>query len=103
MTSQSPVNRSPNGCRCQVMTQLTPAERDRFKALATAEGRSLSATVRLLALRGLAQQVASEAPVSPLAPIMTTTPNTSATSITSATPITSITSITSITNPDDAR
>ncbi|WP_353980944.1 hypothetical protein [Salinicola endophyticus] len=59
MTSQSPVNRSPNGCRCQVMTQLTPAERDRFKALAAEEGRSLSATVRLLALRGLAQQEAA--------------------------------------------
>ncbi len=53
MNVHSPVTRSPNGCSCQVMTQITPQERDQLKEVATSESRSLAATVRLLTLRGL--------------------------------------------------
>lgn len=55
MNVHSPVTRSPNGCSCQVMTQITPEERDQLKEVAASESRSLSATVRLMALRGLEQ------------------------------------------------
>ncbi|MBZ9576749.1 hypothetical protein [Modicisalibacter sp. MOD 31.J] len=55
MSTTAPVTRSPNGVSCQVMTQVTPEEREKFQSVARAESRSLSATVRLLALRGLEQ------------------------------------------------
>lgn len=54
MNAHSP-SRSPNGCSCQVMTQITPDERDQLRAIASAENRTLSATVRIMALSGIEQ------------------------------------------------
>ncbi|MDL4862266.1 hypothetical protein NPJ88_007965 [Halomonas elongata] len=45
--------RSPNGCSKQVMTQITPDEQRRLDDIAKREGRSRSAMVRLLMLRGI--------------------------------------------------
>lgn len=45
--------RSPNGCNQQVMTQITPEEREQLKAIAEQEMRSLSGTLRMLMLRGM--------------------------------------------------
>ncbi|SDK70259.1 hypothetical protein [Billgrantia gudaonensis] len=49
------TKRAPHGCRCPVMTHVTEHERRRLDALAQADQRSLSATTRLLVLRGLEQ------------------------------------------------
>ncbi|RCV89703.1 hypothetical protein [Billgrantia montanilacus] len=46
-------SRSPNGCSKQVMTQITPQERKQLEAIAQTEMRSLSATLRMLMLRGI--------------------------------------------------
>lgn len=52
--AQGPTTtRSPNGCSKQVMTQVTPEERQRLEAIAKREGRSISSTVRILVLRGM--------------------------------------------------
>ncbi|MDF9433001.1 hypothetical protein [Chromohalobacter israelensis] len=48
-------SRSPNGCSQQVMTQITPDERTRLKGIAELEMRSVSATLRMLMLRGIEQ------------------------------------------------
>ncbi len=48
------LSRSPNGCSRQVMTQLTDDERQQLESLAKREGRSMSATLRLFYLRGIA-------------------------------------------------
>lgn len=52
-TPGAAYSRSPNGCSRQVMTQITPVERDQLKAIAELEMRSLSATLRMLMLRGM--------------------------------------------------
>ncbi|WP_275286904.1 hypothetical protein [Halomonas elongata] len=52
-TSAGVSARAPRGCSSSVMTQVTPDERRRLENIAQAEGRSLSATVRLLMLRGI--------------------------------------------------
>ncbi|GEK74211.1 MULTISPECIES: hypothetical protein [Halomonas] len=49
------TQRAPKGCNRPVMTHVTQDERDRLDALATEQQRSLSATTRLLVLKGLAQ------------------------------------------------
>lgn len=49
------TQRAPKGCNRPVMTHVTETERARLDALAHAEQRSLSATTRLLVLRGLEQ------------------------------------------------
>ncbi len=46
-------SRNPNGCCKQVMTQITPEEREKLEAIAETEMRSLSATLRMLMLRGI--------------------------------------------------
>lgn len=46
-------SRSPNGCSQQVMTQITPDERERLKQIAELEMRSVSSTLRMLMLRGM--------------------------------------------------
>lgn len=45
--------RSPNGCNQQVMTQITPEERERLNSIAGDEMRSVSGTLRMLMLRGM--------------------------------------------------
>lgn len=52
-TPGAAYSRSPNGCSKQVMTQITPDERDQLKAVAEMEMRSLSSTLRMLMLRGM--------------------------------------------------
>lgn len=52
-TPGAAYSRSPNGCSKQVMTQITPDERSQLKAIAELEMRSLSATLRMLMLRGM--------------------------------------------------
>ncbi len=47
--------RAPNGCNKPVMTQLTEAEREKVEHIAQTEMRSLSATARMLMLRGIQQ------------------------------------------------
>ncbi|WP_431026161.1 hypothetical protein [Halomonas sp. H5] len=54
-TMRRAASRSPNGCSKQVMTQITPDERLKLEEIAELEMRSLSATVRMLMLRGIAQ------------------------------------------------
>lgn len=49
------INRSPNGCSRQVMTQVTPEEHQQIASVARREGRSVSSVVRLFTLRGLEQ------------------------------------------------
>lgn len=46
-------SRSPNGCSKQVMTQITPDEREKLKEIAELEMRSVSSTLRMLMLRGM--------------------------------------------------
>ncbi|KAA0011171.1 hypothetical protein F0A17_13675 [Billgrantia pellis] len=46
-------SRSPNGCSKQVMTQITPTEREKLKEIAEVEMRSVSSTLRMLMLRGM--------------------------------------------------
>ncbi|MBZ5875991.1 hypothetical protein [Chromohalobacter israelensis] len=55
------TSRSPNGCSRQVMTQITPEEQLRLDDIAHHEGRSRSAMVRLLMLRGIEQYDADRA------------------------------------------
>lgn len=52
-TPGAAYSRSPNGCSKQVMTQITPDERDQLKAVAEMEMRSVSSTLRMLMLRGM--------------------------------------------------
>ncbi|MCE8028788.1 hypothetical protein HOP54_08810 [Halomonas daqingensis] len=54
-TMRSVPARAPNGCNTPVMTQLTKAEREKIEAIAQLEVRSLSATARMLILRGIQQ------------------------------------------------
>lgn len=54
-TPNAGYSRSPNGCSQQVMTQITPDERERLKDIAELEMRSVSATLRMLMLRGIEQ------------------------------------------------
>lgn len=54
-TPGAAYSRSPNGCNQQVMTQITPEEREKLKAIAELEMRSVSATLRMLMLRGIEQ------------------------------------------------
>lgn len=49
------VSRAPKGCNRPVMTHLTETERQRLEGIAELEMRSLSATSRLLLLKGLEQ------------------------------------------------
>lgn len=49
-----PVSRSPTGCNAKpIYLALTPAERAQVERMARAEQRTLSATARLLVLRGI--------------------------------------------------
>lgn len=54
-TMRRAVSRSPKGCSKQVMTQITPDERVKLEEIAKLEMRSLSSTLRMLMLRGIAQ------------------------------------------------
>lgn len=54
-TMRSVPARSPVGCNKPVMTQLTEAEREKVEHIAQLEMRSLSATARMLILRGIQQ------------------------------------------------
>ncbi|PAU76756.1 hypothetical protein [Halomonas salipaludis] len=54
-TPAAAYSRSPNGCSKQVMTQITPTEREKLKAIAELEMRSVSGTLRMLMLRGIEQ------------------------------------------------
>ncbi|SFU36388.1 hypothetical protein [Halomonas korlensis] len=47
--------RSPRGCNVPVMTQLTKDERRQVEGIAELEVRFLSATARMLLLRGMEQ------------------------------------------------
>lgn len=52
-TTPGSRNRAPAGCTRQVLMTLRPEEREQLERIADREGRSLSATARLLLLRGL--------------------------------------------------
>ncbi|ABE58718.1 hypothetical protein C8E00_103485 [Chromohalobacter marismortui] len=55
-TIMSPtVSRAPKGCNRPVMTHLTETERQRLESIAELEMRSLSATSRLLMIKGIEQ------------------------------------------------
>ncbi|SDG21999.1 hypothetical protein SAMN05216571_106147 [Onishia taeanensis] len=49
------ISRAPRGCSRPVMTHLSEEERARLESLAQQEMRSLSATTRMLLLRGIEQ------------------------------------------------
>ncbi|SFU79754.1 hypothetical protein [Halomonas korlensis] len=51
----TPVSRAPRGCNRPVMAHLTESERNELEGLAQREMRSLSATARMLLLRGIEQ------------------------------------------------
>lgn len=54
--AQPPVAaRSPKGCNRSVMTMVTDQERHQLEDIAQLEMRSLSATARMLILRGIEQ------------------------------------------------
>lgn len=60
------TRRSPNGCNRPVMTHLAENERVKLERIADIEMRSLSATVRMLLLRGIEQyEAASTSPTEP--------------------------------------
>ncbi|MDN7131754.1 hypothetical protein JNO04_05215 [Halomonas sp. MC140] len=46
---------APKGCNCPIMVHVTESERDELKRLQELEMRSLSATARMLLLRGIAE------------------------------------------------
>ncbi|MCZ0930320.1 hypothetical protein LPL18_011555 [Halomonas sp. CUBES01] len=46
---------APKGCNCPIMAHVTEAERDDLKRIAELEMRTLSATARMLMLRGIAE------------------------------------------------
>lgn len=46
---------APKGCNCPVMIHLTESEREELKRIQELEMRSMSATGRMLLLRGIAQ------------------------------------------------
>ncbi len=50
-----PAKRAPAGCNRPVMTHLAEDERAKIEAIAETEMRSLSATARMLLLRGIQQ------------------------------------------------
>lgn len=61
MPTPSSSMRSPRGCNRPLMAHVTPEERATIDALAKRDERSVSATARLLILRGL-EHDATEAP-----------------------------------------
>lgn len=46
---------APKGCNCPVMIHLTESEREELKRIQELEVRSMSATGRMLLLRGIAE------------------------------------------------
>ncbi|MCW4148555.1 MULTISPECIES: hypothetical protein [unclassified Halomonas] len=46
---------APKGCNCPIMAHVTENERDDLKRIAQLEMRTLSATARMLMLRGIEQ------------------------------------------------
>ncbi|MFS8152015.1 hypothetical protein [Vreelandella titanicae] len=46
---------APKGCNCPIMAHITEDEREDVKRIAELEMRSLSATARMLMLRGIAE------------------------------------------------
>lgn len=46
---------APKGCNCPIMVHITESEREELKRIKQLEMRSLSATARMLMLRGIAQ------------------------------------------------
>lgn len=46
---------APKGCNCPIMVHVTESEREELKRLQELEMRSLSATARMLLLRGIAE------------------------------------------------
>lgn len=53
-TAPPRVSRSPNGCNAKpIWVALQPEERREIEAIADREARSVSATTRLMVLRGL--------------------------------------------------
>lgn len=68
MREPSTVHRrknAPQGCKVPVLTHLTAEERSELDQLAAQEMRSLSSTMRMICLKGLAaHQAEKPAPVS---------------------------------------
>lgn len=52
-TPRVSVYRAPNGVPKQVMTHMTPQEREKLEEIAELEMRSISSTLRILMLRGM--------------------------------------------------
>lgn len=46
---------APKGCNCPIMSHVTESERGDIERIAQLEMRTLSATARMLMLRGIAQ------------------------------------------------
>ncbi|MGO2242260.1 MAG: hypothetical protein ACTH5D_10935 [Halomonas sp.] len=46
---------APKGCNCPIMVHVTESEREELKRIQELEMRSLSATARMLLLRGIAE------------------------------------------------
>lgn len=46
---------APKGCNCPIMVHITESEREELKRIKQLEMRSMSATARMLLLRGIAQ------------------------------------------------
>nr|WP_289111323.1 hypothetical protein [uncultured Halomonas sp.] len=46
---------APKGCNCPIMAHVTEGEREELKRIAELEMRTLSATARMLMLRGIAE------------------------------------------------
>ncbi|WP_249976041.1 hypothetical protein [Vreelandella olivaria] len=46
---------APKGCNCPIMVHITESEREELKRIKQLKMRSMSATARMLLLRGIAQ------------------------------------------------